>query len=956
MKPSALFPGREGFPANRVSLLPPLSPFLLPFIAWLVLALEAQPASRLTVHPESGLVGEDDPRGLRIHIRREGDLHTEVSVEFATVEGHPLPEDDYLPKVEQILFKPGETNHVVVIDLINDSEIEGNECINYTLRNPSAGVVIPEKYPSVCIMDNDLAIPLGRLFEEHFSSIQLEESSAFLFIREDSGRARILVRREGDVETDTAVGYRTMRCTTFCIPDELPDALGDEDYLTTTGLLHFAPGERLKAIEIPILNDLYPELDEVFCLSIDYSPCVALTIIDNDSLLGAQFEFGNYSVARDQDAVILQVFRNNDRDLSAFNLTVATLDGTAIAGRDYRTLTQSLSFAEGELVKTVTVPLIKTEQAELDKRFFVRLGQTAEFPRLGTNSVAEVLISGPVNPIIRRVVESMNTPNLLTTMKQITGEEPVLLGTDVKAIANRFASSLGQLPIALRFAAEMLESLGLDVEFQDWWWRDPDSGAYFANRNVIATKPGRQRAGEVVVFGAHYDAADGPGANDNGTGSAAVILAARALMPYQFERTLQFVLFTGEEQGFLGSAYYVTNLPPPFTNIVAALILDMLGNPVENPGHVKLMTGGISPWDPVLPIVRSFTNVLQGYTKSIEVPLSFLLDIAGVGTSDQISFGRQGFPAVWFYDGGGSPIHSPKDTVASLDMEYLTANVRAIAGTAAHLARPVGYQQTSILEVANSNWIPGSALRAGRLWLKLAPGASGLLDPADKPLPAVNLQNWGLAVYTEPYGTPLEWDSRPPDSDSMYRLKLAVAGSPNLGFSSGSRLRFTFHTPPEPERLYLARVRLEGRYTASGQDYEQIADLRDVVAAGGFLEIPSLRNVPGGTVYGSCEVSSRLRDERPEGCLLRLVSVGPDSASLATSAQPGTRIIDVLEVATRLAPDAAWTAVKSYTNTVRADVASFESGWTEVVHDFGRSRLPPAEEHFFRVRRNWLPR
>ncbi len=77
---------------------------------------------------------------------------------------------------------------------------------------------------------------------------------------------------------------------------------------------------------------------------------------------------------------------------------------------------------------------------------------------------------------------------------------------------------------------------------------------------MIAEKPGLNPSAGIVIICAHLDdmpsSGLAPGADDNGSGSVAVLHAAELLTPYNFDATLRFVLFTGEEQGLLGSAAY----------------------------------------------------------------------------------------------------------------------------------------------------------------------------------------------------------------------------------------------------------------------------------------------------------------------------------------------------------------------------------------------------------------
>ena len=116
-----------------------------------------------------------------------------------------------------------------------------------------------------------------------------------------------------------------------------------------------------------------------------------------------------------------------------------------------------------------------------------------------------------------------------------------------------------------------------------------------ATRNIVAVLPGRSPAlsGQVVIIGAHYDhlGLGGPnaldpdstgavhnGADDNGSGTVALLEIARRLAAARPARTIVFVAFSGEELGVLGSAYYAKNPTPfPMDSVYAMVNLDMVG-------------------------------------------------------------------------------------------------------------------------------------------------------------------------------------------------------------------------------------------------------------------------------------------------------------------------------------------------------------------------------------------
>ena len=103
-------------------------------------------------------------------------------------------------------------------------------------------------------------------------------------------------------------------------------------------------------------------------------------------------------------------------------------------------------------------------------------------------------------------------------------------------------------------------------------------GPSFESTNVVGEIRGRERPEEIVVLGAHLDSNDlGPGALDNAAGSAGVMEVARAIRALGLapRRTIRFVLFTGEEEGMLGSNAYVRRHRDEMGRTVAAFIMDI---------------------------------------------------------------------------------------------------------------------------------------------------------------------------------------------------------------------------------------------------------------------------------------------------------------------------------------------------------------------------------------------
>jgi hypothetical protein len=116
--------------------------------------------------------------------------------------------------------------------------------------------------------------------------------------------------------------------------------------------------------------------------------------------------------------------------------------------------------------------------------------------------------------------------------------------------------------------------------------------------NVIAETPGGD-PDQVVLVGAHIDSVPrGPGINDNGSGSAAILAVAEALQSREIQNKVRFAWWNPEEFGLLGSAYHVSQLSPAQRNDIALnLNVDMVGSP----NYVRFVYDGDNSAFPVGP-------------------------------------------------------------------------------------------------------------------------------------------------------------------------------------------------------------------------------------------------------------------------------------------------------------------------------------------------------------------
>ena len=179
------------------------------------------------------------------------------------------------------------------------------------------------------------------------------------------------------------------------------------------------------------------------------------------------------------------------------------------------------------------------------------------------------------------------------------------------------------------------------------------------SQNVIAEKPGPGAV--VVILGAHYDTVPGiAGANDNASGTAVLLTLARELSEKSFPFDLRLIAFGSEELGLLGSRHYVESLSPEQQGrVIAMLNFDALGN-----GSRLGVVGDDVLTQPVMEDSLAMgieLRVRQG---------------RGRGGSDHASFAAVGIPNIFFSSNDFSRLHTPEDTLESINPQLLGDTVR----------------------------------------------------------------------------------------------------------------------------------------------------------------------------------------------------------------------------------------------------------------------------------------
>jgi len=310
------------------------------------------------------------------------------------------------------------------------------------------------------------------------------------------------------------------------------------------------------------------------------------------------------------------------------------------------------------------------------------------------------------NPRVAALMDQITTGTVAAYERVLTGEDAAIIGGEPYTIYTRNSYSGEPISKATRFALEHFQELGLDVSFHKYAFAGNDW------RNVVAERPGLRRPDEVFLVTAHLDdmppGAVAPGADDNASGSTAVLVAADMLNQLDFDCTLRFVLFTGEEQGLRGSAAYAADAYAAGEDIRGVLNLDMIGYNSDAEPIIDLYTRSVISGS--LNIAETFSQVVSAYDLNLMPEL--LVDNALGNYSDNKSFWDQGYAAILAiedYDDFTPYYHSVSDRLDTLDLDYFVEAVRASVGTFAHMGCMVSTGLLSGTVTAYDTGLPISA-------------------------------------------------------------------------------------------------------------------------------------------------------------------------------------------------------------------------------------------------------
>lgn len=310
------------------------------------------------------------------------------------------------------------------------------------------------------------------------------------------------------------------------------------------------------------------------------------------------------------------------------------------------------------------------------------------------------------NPLVAEMLANTTTARYQGWVERLSGAKPVWVEGKRMFIQTRYSTAMFggyQNARGFDYVLQVVRAWVDDSQIEI------DTFPGYANKdwkNLVVTFDGETRADEVVLLVGHLDSksakpfASAPGADDNASGSAALLEAVHLFRSMKFERTVKVIFFTGEEWGMWGSRAYVRD--HPVDNIVGVINLDMYGYDGDGDRCFEMHVGKMAASDRV---GKCIVESINAY--GLDLRYDYVVDQART-FSDHSSFWDVGVGAVLVMenmfqqnlpDGCARPdsnpaYHSTTDTIEGVSIPYAFDISRAGLAAAAALAGPIPDSRT----------------------------------------------------------------------------------------------------------------------------------------------------------------------------------------------------------------------------------------------------------------------
>jgi hypothetical protein len=280
-----------------------------------------------------------------------------VEVVFATGGNSALQGTDFNGTSGTLLFNPGETAKQVTVEVLADLVVEGTEDFFVSLLSATQSII-----------DDNQGI--GTIIDEDSPFVRIFDQPSIVEGNFGTTNAVFLVQMSRQEGSDVTVQFATANGS----------AVAGNDYTATSGILTFSPGETEKFVTVPILGDSIDEINENFFVNLSTPVGTALFDAQAEGIIrdddGPTITIGDVAVTEGDAGLVFADFivTLNFASVQTVTVNYFTADSTATgSGSDYFSTSGVLTFAPGQLTRTIRVNVLGDTIDELNETFFVNL-------------------------------------------------------------------------------------------------------------------------------------------------------------------------------------------------------------------------------------------------------------------------------------------------------------------------------------------------------------------------------------------------------------------------------------------------------------------------------------------------------------------------------------------------------------------------------------------------------
>jgi leucyl aminopeptidase len=310
-------------------------------------------------------------------------------------------------------------------------------------------------------------------------------------------------------------------------------------------------------------------------------------------------------------------------------------------------------------------------------------------------------------PIQETILHELTQDDIITSIQSLSGDIPVNINGTETYLKSRYSYAMfldypeaDVLPYLLEQVAPYVSADQIEIDPYTY----TDAEQPYTWQNLIVRFPGKTTPEEKILLTAHFDSIVvrggdalqyAPGADDNGTGTTVLLQAVRFLSAQPFEKSIDIIFFSGEEEGLNGSKAYLEDHPTE--NIVAVINVDMIGYDSNSDSCMEIHAGTNENSQN---IALALSQVNLQYNLGLQTEI---LTTNATDRSDHASFWAKNIPAVLlienFFDTATSDLchtadpnpyyHQTTDTIENINIDYVQRITQMVLITTSELAIPI---------------------------------------------------------------------------------------------------------------------------------------------------------------------------------------------------------------------------------------------------------------------------